>query len=305
MPMHRPCPPSRNLWSSSGARLARAALVLGLVAPAARAEPPPLLADQLPPELEGVGIVEHLDGPVPLELPFRDEAGRTVTLGEYFREGRPVILTLNYYRCPMLCSLTLNGMVDALNGIDWSAGREFEIVTVSIAPEEGPELADMKKRAYLTQYDRASAAEGWHFLTGEQAEIEALARAVGFGYRKVERSVEYAHTASIMFATPDGRLSRYMNDVLFESKDVRLALVEASRGAIGSPMDKFLLFMCYYYDPESGSYGPSAVKLMRLGGGLPVLAMVGGFIVLRRRGGRIGHVARDGRNGIPMGGTLP
>lgn len=254
----------------------------------ARAERP-LLADELPPELEGVGIVERLGEHVPLQLDFVDEKGNSVTLAELFHQDRPVILTLNYYRCPMLCSLTLNGLVNGLNEIDWSAGADFDIVTLSIAPEEGPELADVKKRAYLTQYDRETAAEGWHFLTGRKENIEALAKAVGFGYRKVEKKNEYAHTSSIIFVTPDGRISRYMNDVQFEAKDLRLALVEASEGAIGSPMDKFLLFMCYHYDPEAGGYALAASKMMRLGGMLTIVAIGAGILLLWRRGPRHTH----------------
>lgn len=263
-----------------------ASLALACAAGATARAERPLLADELPPELNGVGIVERLNEMVPLQLDFLDERGRRVALGELFRENRPVILTLNYYRCPMLCSMTLNGMVDGLNEIDWSAGAEFDIVTVSIAPEEGPELADVKKRAYLTQYRRPTAADGWHFLTGEQASIEALAKAVGFGYRKVEKDNEYAHTSSIIFVTPEGRISRYMNDVQFRPQDLRLALVEASEGAIGSPMDRFLLFMCYHYDPEAGSYSVAAWKMMRLGGVLTILAIGGGLVSLWRRGPR-------------------
>jgi protein SCO1/2 len=266
--------------------LAIAAALLASAVPA-RAERP-LLADQLPPELEGVGIVEHLDERIPLDLEFVDDTGQAVRLERYFRGERPVLLTLNFYRCEMLCTLTLNGVVDALNDLKWSAGEEFDIVTVSIAHEEGPDLANVKKRAYLTQYRRESAADGWHFLTGTKENIEALAMAVGFGFRKVktEKDYEYAHTSSIMFLTPDGRISRYMNDVVFESKDVRLALVEASNGAIGSPMDKFLVFMCYHYDPDKGNYGPSAMKLMRLGAAVTLCAVVCGLVVLGLRGSR-------------------
>ena len=163
-------------------------------------------------------------------------------------------------------------------------GEDFDIVTVSINPEEGPELATMKKKGYLTQYDCPTAAEGWHFLTGEQANIEKLATAVGFKYRYVEETGEYAHAASIMFITPGGKVSRYMNDVMFDPKAVRLALVEASEGSIGSPVDRFMLMMCYYYDPEAGSYAFSAMKLMRLVGLLTVLAIGVVLLVLWRRG---------------------
>jgi protein SCO1/2 len=292
--------PSRLRFPRSGARVIGALGVAALAA-AAHAERP-LLADQLPPEMEGVGIVEHLDEMIPLDLEFVDESGTKITLGQYFQPDRPVILTLNYYRCPMLCSLTLNGMVDGLKELDWSAGEEFEIITVSISPDEGPELADVKKRAYLTQYPRDTAAQGWHFLTGTKESIEALALATGFGYRKDERTDDYAHTSSIMFLTPDGRLSRYMNDVRFAPKDLRLALVEASKGAIGSPMDKLLLFMCYHFDPEAGSYAYSAVKLMRFGGLLTIIAIGTGLVVLWRTGPRLKQQARHEGERVTLGG---
>jgi protein SCO1/2 len=256
-------------------------LVTGLPAAYGQA---PLLAEDVPSELEDVTIIDRTGDEIPLDLPFVDEAGNAVKLADYFRPGRPVILTLNYYRCPMLCTLTLNGMVAALNDIDWAAGAEFDIVTVSINPDEGPDLATQKKKGYLTQYDCPTAAAGWHFLTGEQANIEKLATAVGFKYRFIEETGEYAHAASIMFITPEGRISRYMNDVMFEPKAVRLALIEASEGAIGSPVERFMLMMCYHYDPEAGSYAFSAMKLMRLVGMLTLLAIAVVLIVLWRRG---------------------
>jgi protein SCO1/2 len=259
-----------------------AAALLGGTAPAVAQAP--LITEDVPEALQDVTIIDRTGNEIPLDLPFVDEAGNAVKLADYFRPGRPVILTLNYYRCPMLCTLTLNGMVDALNNIDWAAGEDFHIVTVSINPDEGPELAAQKKKGYLTQYDCPTAAEGWHFLTGEQANIEKLATAVGFKYRRIEETGEYAHAASIMFITPEGKVSRYMNDVMFDPKAVRLALVEASEGAIGSPVDKFLLMMCYHYDPEAGSYAFSAMKLMRLVGILTLLAIAVVLLVLWRRG---------------------
>jgi len=280
--MMRTSPSTRILIAAAG--------MLGALSGTARAERP-LLADELPPDLEGVGIVERLDEQIPLDLEFVDDTGRTITLGEYFDGERPVILTMNFYRCEMLCNLTLNGVAQTVSELAWTPGDEFELITASIAPEEGPELAAVKKKNYLTQFDLQAAENGWHFLTGTKENIEALARAVGFGYRRVEKTdkdYDYAHTASIMFLTPDGRLSLYMNDVRFDAKDVRFALVEASKGAIGSPMDKFLLFFCYRYDPSAGSYTASVMKLMRLAAILTVLMIVGGILILRRRGPRVG-----------------
>lgn len=239
----------------------------------------PLSAETTPPELKGVGVTEHLNERIPLDLVFTTESGQNVKIGDLLKPGRPVILTLNFYRCEMLCNLTLNGLVNALNDIEWTAGKEFDIITVSFNAAEGPEMADVKKRAYLTQYQRDTVKNGWHFLTGDQANIDALCSAVGFGYKKISED-DFAHTSTIMFLTPDGRLSRYMNNVVFEPRDMRLALVEASEGAIGSPMDKFLLFMCYHYDPLKGSYAASAVKIMRLGGVVTLIVLATGLGIL-------------------------
>ena len=231
-------------------------------------------------EMEGVGIEQKLDDIVPADLVFTNSKGEQVTIGDYLGGDAPFILTLNYYRCPMLCSLTLNGMVDGLRGLEWSAGEQFNIVTVSIDPEEGSDLAAQKKKAYLSQYDRESAEAGWSFLTGDEEPITQLADAVGFGYRYDENTGEYAHTSSIIFVTPEGRISRYMNDVSFKPRDLRLALVESSEGRIGSAMDTLLLFNCFQWDPESNSYVASAWKIMRLGGVVTVLLVVCGLFVL-------------------------
>ncbi len=271
-----------------------------------------LLADELPPELEGVGIVQRLDGDVPLELEFVDHEGETVALSEYFTEGRPVILTLNYYKCPMLCSLTLNGLVDGIRDVDLELGTDYQIVTVSINPDEGPELASQNRRGYLASLGKDVPDGAWPFLSGTQDNIEALAEAIGFGYRFDPRSGEYAHTASITFATPDGRISRYMNDVRFPAQDLRLAVVDASNGKVGTLIDTLLLFNCFQWDPEAGSFVPSAWKIMRLGGSITLVLLVGGILFLlrleRRGRGKPGkgmtgakgpdsHIGPDGTSG--------
>jgi protein SCO1/2 len=266
-----------------------AAVAFAAAAGFARAEVP-LIADKTPKDLEGVGITEHLNETIPLDLAFKDENGADVKLRDYFTPGKPVILTLNYYNCKMLCNLTLNGMVDGLNGVEWSAGKEFQIVTVSINPAERPELAHAKKSAYLTQYKRDSVKGGWHFLTGDQANIDALCEATGFGYKPVDNG-DFAHTATIMFLTPDGKISRYMNNVMFEPRDLKFALIEASQGAIGSPMDKFLLLMCFHYDPLRNSYAASAMKIMRLGGMVTLVLLLTGLGMLWWRGPRKGATA--------------
>ncbi|MBG79687.1 MAG: hypothetical protein CMJ39_03120 [Phycisphaerae bacterium] len=243
-----------------------------------------LLADELPAELQGVGIVQRLNQKVPMNLTFRDSENREVQLKDLTRAGRPVILTLNYYRCPMLCSLTLNGLVDGLREMEWTAGQEFDIVTVSINPDEDAPLAAQNKAGYVAKYGREEAAEGWHFLVGDQAEIETLARTVGFGYRFDEKSGEYAHTSSIMFLTPDGVISKYMNDVRFKPRDLRFALVEASEGGIGTPIDTLLLFNCFQWDPETGAYVADAWKIMRLGGVLTIIVLAVGIVLLAAKG---------------------
>jgi len=240
----------------------------------------PTFADEKIPELEGVGITQYLDSQIPLDLVFINEHGQEVALGEYFNKDKPVILTLNYYKCPMLCSLTLNGLVTGMQDLEWTPGKEFDVVTLSINPDENAELALKNKNAYLDHYNRKGAEEGWHFLTGEQDNISALADAVGFGYVFDSQTGEFHHSASIMFITPDGRISKYMNDVQFAGQDLRFALVESSEGNVGSLVDDFLLFNCFQYDPERNSYTPSAWKLMRTGAVLMLIVLVVGLAVL-------------------------
>ena len=251
-----------------------------------------------PKEMEGVGIESHLKEYIPLDLTFTDDQGKEIKLSDYFNRDRPVLLTLNYYRCPQLCTLILNGMTDALNHIEWTAGKEFDIITASIDPTEGTELAVQKKDAYLTQYNRESVKDGWHFLTGPQESITALTDAVGFKYKLDPRTGQFAHTASIIFLTPEGRISLYMNDVLFDPKDVRLALVDASEGTIGSPFDKFILYTCFQYDPESGSFVPNAFKIMRAGGVLTMVLMgLGGYVLWKRAPKETSFTHQTAQNG--------
>jgi protein SCO1 len=230
------------------------------------------LADQAVPALEKVGVEEHLDARLPLELEFIDEAGRTVRLGDYFDGARPVILTLNYYRCPMLCGLQLNGVVAGLEEMDWTPGVEFEMVTVSIDPLETPELAQAKKENYLKRYQRPAAARGWHFLTGRQDNIARLAETVGFSYTYDVASGQYAHAAAIFVITPDGRVARYLYGIEYPPKSLKLALMEASEGKIGSAFDQLIMY-CFHYDPASRRYAPVAMNIMRVGGGATALLL--------------------------------
>jgi protein SCO1/2 len=240
----------------------------------------PIFADDKLAALEGVGITEHLDKQIPLDLTFFDDEGNEIVLGQYFNNEKPIILTLNYYKCPMLCSLTLNGLTAGLEEMDWTLGDEFEVVTLSINPDEKPPLAKKNKEGYLGHYSREGAEKGWHFLTGEQENITKLSDALGFGYVFDSKTGEFHHTASIIFITPDGRISKYMNDVQFRGQDLRFALIEASEGRIGTALDKFLLFNCFQYDPESNSYTPVAWKLMRIGAVLMLVVLGGGLAVL-------------------------
>jgi len=240
-----------------------------------------------PKEFDGVGITEKLNGPVPLGLAFVDEDGRGVRLQDFFRPGRPVVLTLNYFRCPMLCTLELNGLVNALKELPLFPGRDFEVVTVSIDPRETTQLAREKKQHYLDSLGKPGAGEGWRFLTGGKEAIEALAGAVGFGYRFVEEDNQFAHPAAIFVITPEGRISRVLTGVEFDPKTVRLALVEASRGGIGTPLDQFVLF-CFHYDASTGRYAPAAMRLMQVGGAATVLllAVVLATLWIREKRGR-------------------
>ena len=233
-------------------------------------------ADSRPEPLRDVGIDQHLDAPLPLDLTFRDEQGASVRLGQYFGD-KPVIVTLVYYECPMLCTLVLNGLVRAMNALAFDAGKEFEVVTVSFNPADTPALAAAKKESYLRSYPRPGAAAGWHFLTGDQAAIDALTRALGFRYRWVPEQRQYAHAAGIVIATPQGRLARYFYGLEYSARDLRLGLVEASQGKIGSPVDTVLLY-CFAYDPVSGTYAATALNAIRIGGVVTVLAL-GGFLV--------------------------
>ena len=228
-----------------------------------------------------VGIDQKLGTRIPLDLAFLDEQGRRVTLDEYVHSG-PVVLSLVYFRCPMLCTEVLNGMVEAFRGLSFSAGREFSVVTVSIDPRETPELASQKKERYLEEYGRPGGAAGWHFLTGDARSIKELADSAGFRYLFDPRSGQFAHAAGIMIVTPEGRLSRYLFGVQFDPKDLRLALMEASGNRIGSFADR-LLFLCYHYDPLTGRYGSVIMNVFRGAGTLTILLLGGGIFLMLRR----------------------
>jgi protein SCO1/2 len=243
---------------------------------------------QIPPQLREVGIDQRLDAQLPLDLVFRDEEGRPVALRRYFT-GRPVILTLVYYECPMLCNLILNGVLRTIRVVSFDLGRDYAIVTVSIDPREKPSLAAVKKRKYASGYGRPGAAAGWHFLTGDEAAIRELARAAGFRYAWDPAREQYAHAAGFMVATPQGRLARYFYGVEYSARDLRLALVEASAGRIGSAVDQILLY-CFHYDPQTGKYGPVVLNVVRAAGLATLLALGWFLFVMFRRERRHLHV---------------
>jgi protein SCO1/2 len=237
----------------------------------------PVAAQQygLPAMLQGVGIEQKLNSQLPLEATFRDETGAPVRLGNYFK-GRPVIVNLVYYKCPMLCTLVLTGMVKTLRRLSLNPGSDFDIVTISFDPSETPELAAAKRQTYLAEYNRPSAAASWHFLTGEQSQIHQVAEAIGFHYQWDDRQKTWAHASGIFIATPEGKMSRYIYGVYYPDRDVRLSLVEASADKIGTLNDQILLF-CYHYDPKKGKYGLVITNIIRLCCTLTVL-LLGAFI---------------------------
>lgn len=226
--------------------------------------------------LKDVGIDQKLNDAIPLDLAFRDEHSNVVTLSEFFGQ-KPVVLALVYYNCPMLCTQVLNGLDRSLKDLPMDIGKDFDVVTLSIDPSETSRLAAAKRDLYTGIYGRPGAAEGWHFLTGEESEIRQLANAVGFRYAYDADSKQFAHASAVMVLTPGGKISRYFYGITYAARDMRLGLVEASEGKIGSPVDQVLLF-CYHYDPVTGKYGLLISRVIKAGALLTVLAI--GILVL-------------------------
>lgn len=231
--------------------------------------------------LKDVGVDQKLNESIPLGLKFKDENGRQVELREYFG-SKPVILSLVYYNCPMLCTQVLNGLERSLKELSLALGKDYTVVTVSIDPTERPVLASAKQQLYTGLYGRPGAAQGWHFLTGDEPQIKQLASAVGFRYAYDPDSKQFAHASAVMLLTPEGRLSRYFYGITYPQRDLRLGLVDASEGKIGSPVDAVLLF-CYHYDPATGKYGVVISHVIQIAGGLTILALGGLIFGLSRR----------------------
>ena len=234
----------------------------------------------LPGPLKNVGIDQKLNEQLPLDAVFKDEQGRDVRLGDFFK-GKPVVISLVYYSCPMLCNQVLNGMLSSFRQVTFNAGEQFEVVTVSFDPRETPELAAAKKQTYVRAYNRPSGNAGWHFLTGDEANIKRLTDAVGFRYTWDEQTKQFAHASGIMVATPEGRLARYFYGIEYSPKDLRLGLVEASQNQIGSPVDSLMLY-CYHYDPATGKYGAAVMNIVKVAGAVTIALIAGLLFMLIR-----------------------
>jgi len=235
----------------------------------------------LPKYLQGVGIDQKLNAQVPMDAQFVDESGRAVKLGDLVRR-RPAILALVYYTCPALCDQILHGVVTGLRPLSLRPGRDFDIIAISINPREGPADAFTKRQEFVQQYSREASVSGWHFLTGTEPNIDAVAAAVGFHYRYDPKTKMFFHGAGIMVLTPEGRAARYLYGVDFEAKDLKLGLIEASHNRIGRPVDKILLF-CYHYDPLTGKYTATVMNLLHAAAVVFLLALLGGGAILWRR----------------------
>src|SRR5712664_4325928 len=245
----------------------------------------------LPAQLQNIGFAHQLNAQLPLDLNFRDEAGRDVQLREYFGR-KPVVLALVYYGCPMLCNQVEMGVVGSLKMLSFNAGRDYEVIFVSFDTRETPDMAAKKKVAAVSRYARPETASGWHFLTGKEEAVRALASAANFRYSFDEQHNLFAHASGIMLLTPDGRISRYFYGVEYPSRDVRLGLVDASAGKIGTPVDHLLLF-CYQYDPTRARYSATVLTVLRMGAVVTLFCMVLGFVIFRRREHRNDHSNQD------------
>jgi protein SCO1/2 len=235
----------------------------------------------MPAQLKNVGFDPQLNAQIPLDLPFVDENGSNVQLRDYFKQ-KPVVLAFVYYGCPMLCNQVEQGVVGALRMLSFTPGRDYEVVFVSFDPRESADMAAQKKKSALDHFRRPETASGWHFLTGTKESIDAATKAANFRFSFDTKTNLFAHASGIMLLTPDGRISRYFYGVEYPGRDMRLGLVDASAGKIGTPIDHVLLF-CYQYDPSSATYSASILKIIRLGGILTVLCIVGGILIFRRR----------------------
>jgi protein SCO1/2 len=249
---------------------------------AAPVEPGSPKSDFVPPELSGITIDEKSGASLPLDLEFADENDNLVHLRDYFHKDRPVVLQLGYFDCPMLCTLVSQGLVDSLNDLTLTMGKDFEVINVSFNPEDNPQRASAKKKSFTEAYNRAAGAESWHFLTGGKRSIREITDAVGFRYKWIESRREFSHPAALILLTPDGRISRYLYGVKYDPRTLRLSLVEASEGKVGTTVDRILL-TCFHYDAAAGKYNVTAMNLMRGAGALTVVIIATVITTLIRR----------------------
>ena len=240
------------------------------------------VSNEVPKELENVGIKEQNGAQVDPNLAFTDDTGKKIKLGDYFNKKKPIILSMVYFNCPSLCNLHLNGLNDGLKQLDWAIGDKFEVVSVTMDPREDHELAASKKETYIKEYGREESAKGWHFLTGDNSQIKELAKQIGFGYKWDEASQQYAHSAAAIVLTPEGKISRYLHGITFDPKTVRLSMVEASSGQIGEIVDHLVL-MCFKYDPNKRTYAFYAFNIMKYGAGFCALILLAFLIPGWRR----------------------
>ncbi|MDL2716851.1 MAG: SCO family protein [Acidobacteriota bacterium] len=244
----------------------------------------------LPPPPKDVGLDQRLGESIPLDLVFHDEAGKDVRLSQYFGK-RPVVLSLVYFNCPMLCGMTTDGLVRSVRALRFEPGTDYEILSVSFDPKETPEMASEKKRTVMAQYGRKSGPVGWHFLTGDAASIAALTKAVGFRYVWDAEQKQFAHATGVTLLTPQGRVSRYFFGIEYPAKDLRLGLIEASEEKIGNVVDQLLL-LCYHYDPKTGRYTAAVRNLLRGGAALTLVALAGFVTIMLRRERRRANAER-------------
>ncbi|WP_374077052.1 SCO family protein [Bdellovibrio bacteriovorus] len=259
-----------------GTVLSAAVLVLfSLNAQAYDGKPAPMVANEQPKELAGVGIDEKLGGKIDLSLKVKDDNGQEVTLGSFFDGKHPVILSPVYFSCPGLCNFHLNGLTDALKLMDknWTVGKKYTILSVSFDSKETPDLAAKKKETYMKLYEREGAEKGWHFITADESTIQAITQSVGFKFKWDEKAKEWAHASAAVIITPDGTISRYLPGILFNPQDIKLALNEAADGKIGTFVEHLVLY-CFKYDPQQSKYTLAAFNVMKVGGALMVLVMV-------------------------------
>lgn len=242
----------------------------------------------LPDALKKIGIEQKLGQQMPLETEFKDENGKTVKLGEFFNKGRPVIIAFVYYECPMLCNEVLNGLTGTLKGINFDAGKDFDVVAISFDARENekPDLARNKKESYMARYGRPGSEKGWHFLTGSEASIQAATQAAGFGFEWDEKSSQFAHAGGIMITSPDGKLARYFYGIDYAPKDVKFGIMESAESRVGNAAEQLLLF-CYHYDPSTGKYGLAVLSVMRIGAVLTIIGMGAMGLVFWRRNKRV------------------